>query len=90
MKDFVHVLSKLKNLILLETYAAGEKKIKRATSKDIYTNILKKNKKVIYLKNIKDLSRHLKQHIIKEKIIIFMGAGSISNIAKKYFLKNEK
>ena len=90
MNEFVNVLSKLKNLILLETYAAGEKEIKGATSKDIYSNILKKNKKVIYVKNIKDLSSNINQHIIKEKIIIFMGAGSISNIAKKYFLQNEK
>ena len=90
MNEFVNVLSKLKNLILLETYSAGEKEIKGATSKDIYSNILKKNKKVIYVKNIKDLSSNINQHIIKEKIIIFMGAGSISNIAKKYFLKNEK
>ena len=90
MNEFVNVLSKLKNLILLDTYSAGEKEIKGATSKDIYSNILKKNKRVIYVKNIKDLNSKINQHIIKEKIIIFMGAGSISNIAKNYFLKNEK
>ncbi len=90
MNEFVSVLSKLKNLILLETYSAGEKEIKGATSKDIYKNILKKNKKIIYLKNIKDLSSNLSKYVINEKIIIFMGAGSISNIAKKYFLQNEQ
>ena len=85
INDFVDSLSKIKYLILLNTYSAGEKRIEGFTSKDIYFKILKKNKKVIYLKNLKYLSAQLSNHITKKNTIIFMGAGSISNIAKKYF-----
>ena len=84
LNEFVKILSKINFLILLETYPAGEKKIKGATSKDIFLKILKKNKNIIYLKSITDLDKLLEEHTMKENNIIFMGAGSITNIAKEY------
>ncbi len=84
IREFVKVLSKVDHLILLETYSAGEKTIKGATSKDIYLKILKKNKNTTYLKNIGDLNKLMKPHTMYQNTIIFMGAGSISSIAKKY------
>ena len=42
IREFIKVLSKVDYLFLLETYSAGEKIIKGATSKDIYSKILKK------------------------------------------------
>ncbi len=84
IREFVKVLSKVDHLILLETYSAGEKMIKGATSKDIYSKILKKNKNTTYLKNIGDLNKLMKPHTMKQSTIVFMGAGSISSIAKKY------
>ncbi len=84
MKEFINVLLKIKYLIILETYSAGEKTIKGATSKDIFLNISKVNKNVLYLKNLKKLQNSLDQYTTKKNTIIFMGAGSISNIAKKF------
>ena len=84
IREFVKVLSKVDHLILLETYSAGEKIIKGATSKDIYSKILKKNKNTTYLKNIGDLNKLMKPHTMYQNTIVFMGAGSISSIAKKY------
>ncbi len=84
MKDFVSVLSKVKYLIILETYSAGEKIIKGATSKNIYQNIFKKNKNILYLKDINKLENSLKNYTNNKNTIIFMGAGSISNIAKLF------
>ena len=83
-KEFINILSKIDHLIILDTYSAGEKKIKGSTSKDIYLKILKKNKNVVYLKNLKHIDKVLMKHTIFENTIIFMGAGSISNIAKQY------
>ena len=40
--EFINVLSKINNLILLKTYSAGEKVIKGATSKDLFIKIYKK------------------------------------------------
>ena len=84
LNEFVKTLSKTNFLILLETYSAGEKKIKGATSKDIFLKILKKNKNAIYLKTITDLEKLLEEFTTRKNNIIFMGAGSITNIAKEY------
>ena len=84
IREFIKVLSKVDYLFLLETYSAGEKIIKGATSKDIYSKILKKNKNTTYLKNIGDLNKLIKPHTMNQNTIVFMGAGSISSIAKKY------
>ncbi len=83
-REFIKVLSKVDYLFLLETYSAGEKIIKGATSKDIYSKLLKKNKNTTYLKNIGDLNKLMKPHTMNQSTIVFMGAGSISSIAKKY------
>ena len=84
IREFIKVLSKVDYLFLLETYSAGEKIIKGATSKDIFSKILKKNKNTTYLKNIGDLNKLMKPHTMNQNTIVFMGAGSISSIAKKY------
>ena len=87
MNDFVKILSKISKLYLLKTYPAGEKLIKKATSKNLYLKILKKNKKIVYVENEKKLSIYLNKHINKKTLIIFMGAGSISKIAYNYYKK---
>ncbi len=84
IKEFIKVLSKVDYLFLLETYSAGEKIIKGSTSEDIYSKIIKKNKNTTYLKNIGDLNKLMKPHTMSKNTIVFMGAGSISSIAKKY------
>ena len=85
MQEFINVLSKIKNLIILDTYSAGEKIIKGATSKDIHIKIKKIRKDVIYLNNLKKLNITLTKYTTKKNTIIFMGAGSISNLAKDYY-----
>ena len=45
---------------------------------------LKKNKNTTYLKNIGDLNKLMKPYTLHQNTIVFMGAGSISSIAKKY------
>ena len=62
MKEFVKVLSKINSLILLDTYSAGEKIIKGATSKDIFLKIKKNNKKT-YLKNLNQLDEKLAKYL---------------------------
>ena len=84
MPEFIKVLSKIRNLIILNTYSAGEKKIAGATSKDIYLNVLKINKNSVFLNNINKLENILHKFTLKNNTIIFMGAGSISSLAHKY------
>ena len=87
MKEFVNVLSKIKYLFILQTYSAGEKIIKGATSRDIYLKVHKKNKNVKHIKSYKEISINLLKYTKEKNTIIFMGAGSISNLAKNYFEK---
>ena len=87
MKDFVEILSKVNKLYLLKTYPAGEKIIKGATSKNLHSSLIKKNKNVIYIDNNLILNELLKKDSLQKKLIIFMGAGSITNLAY-HFMKN--
>ena len=86
--DFVNVLSKIKSLYLLDTYSAGEKKIKGYESINIYLKLKKMNKNVVYVGN-RNLKKLIYNETIKNNIIIFMGAGSISKIASNFLRINE-
>ena len=87
--DFVKVLSKIQKLYLLDTYSAGEKKIKGFESKDLYLSLKRKNKKIFYVgKN--ELNQIIYKETVKNNIIIFMGAGSVSNMASDFLQINDR
>jgi len=88
MKEFIDILSKIKDVYILKTYPAGEKLIKNATAKTLYLKLLEKNINAIYVDMEADLNHYLKKHTSSNNIILFMGAGSISTIAHN-FLKNK-
>ena len=75
-------------MYLLETYSAGEKKIKGFASKDLYTKIRIKNKKIFYVGK-SNLNKIIYKETFKKNIIIFMGAGSISNTASNFMKIHE-
>ena len=87
-KEFINILSKIQTLYLLDTYSAGEKKIKGFESKDLYLNLKIKNKKIYYVRK-SGLNRIVYKETSKNNIIIFMGAGSISTIASNFIKINE-
>ena len=75
-------------MYLIDTYSAGEKKIKGFETKDIYNKLVKLNKNVFYVgKN--NLNKFVYKETNRENIIIFMGAGSISKIASNFVKNNE-
>ena len=86
--EFVNVLSKINKLYLLETYSAGEKKIKGFETKDIYNKLRKNKKNVVYVRK-KNLNKIIFKETYQKNIIIFMGAGSISKIASNFVKINE-
>jgi len=87
--EFISVLSKTKKLYLLDTYSAGEKKIKGFESIDIYLKLKKLNTKVVYIGRRK-LNSIIYKETNKKNIIIFMGAGSISKKASNFMKFNER
>ena len=86
--EFINVLSKINKLYLLETYSAGEKKIKGYETKDIYNKLQKLKKNVIYIRK-NNLNNIVYKETYQQNIIIFMGAGSISKIASNFVKINE-
>jgi UDP-N-acetylmuramate-alanine ligase len=86
--EFLKVLSKIKKLYLLDTYSAGEKKIRGFETIDIYNKLIETKKNIFYIKE-KDLNKIIYKETNKKNIIIFMGAGSISKIACNFLKINE-
>jgi UDP-N-acetylmuramate--alanine ligase len=86
--EFVNVLSKINRLYLLETYSAGEKKIKGFETIDIYNKLRKLKKNVVYVRK-NNLNKIIYKETYRQNIIIFMGAGSISKIASNFVKINE-
>jgi len=83
-KDFTVSFKKADEVILCPIYSAGEK-IKLGFNYYSFAKEIVKNSKVkLYLvKNQLDLAKFVKQNIYGKKIVIGMGAGSISNWIKE-------
>ena len=62
-QDFVNILSKIDNLILMEIYPASELPIKNYSSEDLFCEVKKNNKNVILVNGIEAVSyTHLRAH----------------------------
>ena len=61
--------------------------IKGSTAKNLFLNLLKKNKNTIYVDKENLLDKHLYKHTSHKQLIIFMGAGSISKMAYNFIKK---
>ena len=79
-KEFSNSFKKANTVILCPVYRAGEKiKLKfnyLKFAKEVKSN---SNVKVFLIKNNVELAKFIKQYIYEKKIVIGMGAGSISN-----------
>lgn len=85
-KEFIDVLSTSDYVILLDVYSAGEKEIEGINSSILKDNLIKNKdiNTVFYLNDSSLLFSTLKNITKKDDIIIFMGAGDITNIAKNF------
>ena len=63
-----------------------KKKIKGYESSDLNKKIKKNNANVIYLNNEKKLNTVLSKYLDTDCLILFMGAGSITKLARNFFL----
>ncbi len=79
-KEFSKSFKFSDRVILCPVYAAGEK-INRKFNLKNFGNMISSNSKVdvILIKNEQDFKNYFKKNLIKNEIIIGMGAGSISN-----------
>ena len=83
-KEFSKCFIKADEVILCPIYSAGEKLKLGFKYSDFAKEIIKNsNVKVFMIKNQDELRMFIKQHVYGKKIVIGMGAGSISNWMKK-------
>ncbi len=80
--DFVHILSKIDHLFLLNVYAAGEKPIHGVNSKSLCRSIrnLGQNDPIL-VKKSEELAEILNQYLLPDDILLTLGAGSIGILA---------
>jgi UDP-N-acetylmuramate--alanine ligase len=83
-KKFTHAFKDADTVILCPIYSAGEK-IKLGFSYDSFAKEIIKNSnvKLFMVENKVQLAKFLKQNMYGKKIVVGMGAGSISNWIKK-------
>ena len=82
--QFVDILKKVDNLILMEIYAANEKPIDNISSEAISLEIKKYNDNVLLINDNEDLAKSLDDIIEENDILLTMGAGNISQFVNYY------
>jgi len=83
-KEFTSAFKDADTVILCPIYTAGEKIKLGFNYEDFAKDIIKNSKVKLYMiKNIIQLANFLKKNMYGKKIVIGMGAGSISNWIKK-------
>lgn len=81
-EDFCLSFDGVYQTIFYKTYSAREKKIKRASAKDLFIS-LKDKQNVFYYNSFNKILKHLKKYAKSNNVVLFVGAGDIYNIKKK-------
>jgi len=87
---FIKVLKRVDILYIYDIYPAGEKKIKNINSIKLVKDLKIFKNKVYYLDKSANLNSELENYFYEKNLIIFMGAGSITNEANKLVEKNDR
>lgn len=81
--QFVDVLAKVDQLVLLETYAAGEAPIEGAAGKDLYQQLkLKTETPVSFVETIQDVPAVLESIVQPGDLVMTQGAGETALLAR--------
>ncbi|MFK5893889.1 MAG: UDP-N-acetylmuramate--L-alanine ligase, partial [Pseudomonadota bacterium] len=80
--DFVHILSKIDHLILLNIYAAGEEPIHGADSRSLCRSIRNLGQQdPVLVQDEEEIVEILNQYLKPDDILLTLGAGSIGTLA---------
>ncbi|MEQ3512011.1 UDP-N-acetylmuramate--L-alanine ligase [Pseudoalteromonas sp. BZB3] len=82
-EDFVKVLSKVDQLILLDVYSAGEAPIVGADSKSLCRSLRQRGVEPIHVADNEELGKVLSNALQDSDLVITQGAGNIGQIVKK-------
>ena len=82
--DFVNILSKIDNLILMEIYPASELPIKNYSSEDLFYEVKKNNKNIVLVNGIEEAYDEFKNFSDQKYIFLTQGAGNTSKLALRF------
>ena len=82
-KNFKNSFDKADYIIIMDIYAAGERKIKGVTAKLIVDAVKKKKGKLFYIHNKKAVIRKIKEIAQPGDMILTLGAGDIKFLGKE-------
>jgi UDP-N-acetylmuramate--alanine ligase len=81
--QFVDVLSQVDQLVLLETYAAGEERIEGATGSDLHKQLgLKTEVQVVFVGSIDEVPKALEKILEPSDFLMTQGAGETAKLAR--------
>lgn len=88
MSGFISSLNLANKVILIKTYPAREKPIKKANARMLYKQLKFINPNTKYISSPTKIYDEIVEH--KNAIIVFMGAGDIEDICNKVLLINKQ
>ncbi|MBT4884697.1 MAG: UDP-N-acetylmuramate--L-alanine ligase, partial [Legionellales bacterium] len=80
--DFVNVLAKVDNLLLLDIYPGSESPIDGITSEHLVLDVQKKCKAIVTYTTADDLYDELLSNVADNGVVLCQGAGSVSKICR--------
>ena len=84
LEDFAKALVQFDHVIVTDIYAAREDNIYEISATNLVDKINSyKVNKAIYISSFDEIIKYLKEHTIKDDIVLTLGAGTVTNIGPK-------
>lgn len=81
LDDFAKALLDFDHVIITDIYAAREDNIYGISSVDLVNKLATTyHKQALYMPDFNDIAQYLKEHTIKDDIVLTLGAGTVTNI----------
>lgn len=80
LDDFAKALLNFDNVIIADIYAAREDNIYGISSQDLVDKLASYGKKALYVPSFEQIVKYLREHTIKNDIVLTIGAGTVTNI----------
>lgn len=85
-EDFIKSLKEVDAAVIMEVYAAGERKLKNFTGERLWRDVCKRypKKMIAYAPTTEEVLSTLLPWCTKEDLVLFLGAGSVTQTAKTF------
>ena len=83
LSSFAESLMNFDHVIVIDIYAAREKNIYGVSEEQIVNKLKEDNVDAIYISDYDEIVDYLRKHVKENDIILTLGAGNVTKIAKK-------